>query len=198
MLPPKVSGLIFAIWTLASVSAQAGGAPQQPKAPKPSSPFDSGLPSKTAKPSADLSRPVDTASTTAPGAPAIPDDFKINLLIRTTILAINQANRTGNYTVLRDLGAPGFQKVNTAAKLAEKFSNQRNADLDLGPILFFNPTLIRKPALNADNMLHVSGFFPTRPQQVNFDFLFDFIDGEWRHFGLGLGTQAVTDVPAVQ
>jgi hypothetical protein len=69
---------------------------------------------------------VPPASATAPlppGAmPKMPDQYKLNLLIRTTIIAINQANKTGNYTVLRDLAAPDFQNVNSAEKLAEIFT----------------------------------------------------------------------------
>ena len=40
--------------------------------------------------------------------PSMPDDYKINLLIRTTIVAVNQANKTGNYSVLHELG-PAFR-----------------------------------------------------------------------------------------
>jgi hypothetical protein len=40
------------------------------------------------------------------------------ILIRQTLLALDQANKTGNYTVLRDLGSPDFQ-ANTAAGLAD-------------------------------------------------------------------------------
>lgn len=119
----------------------------------------------------------------------IPDDYKINLLIRTTIIAVNQANITGNYSVLRDLGAPGFQAANTAAQLAENFANQRKSKFDLSPILFFDPQLIQKPLIDPAGRLRVSGFFATKPQQVNFDLAFENVDGEWRHFGLGIGTQ---------
>jgi len=63
-----------------------------------------------------------------PGAmPKMPDQYKLNLLIRTTIIAINQANKTGNYTVVRDLAAPDFQNVNSAEKLAEIFTGLRTA-----------------------------------------------------------------------
>ena len=55
------------------------------------------------------------------GKPANIDRNGVLMLVRSTILALDQANKTGNYTVLRDLGAPGFQ-VNTAAKLAEIFA----------------------------------------------------------------------------
>jgi hypothetical protein len=53
----------------------------------------------------------------------------------------------------------------------------------------FNPKLLEKPSIDENGMLRVSGFFPTRPQQVNFDLAFEYVEGEWRHFGLGIGTQ---------
>src|SRR6266702_4668463 len=58
--------------------------------------------------------------------PANIDRNGVLMLIRSTLLALDQANKTGNYTVLRDLGAPGFQ-ANTAARLAEIFAKQRAA-----------------------------------------------------------------------
>ena len=67
------------------------------------------------------------------GKPANIDRNGVLMLVRSTILALDQANKTGNYTVLRDLGAPGFQ-ANTAAKLAEIFASQRNDKLDLSGV----------------------------------------------------------------
>ena len=48
--------------------------------------------------------------------PAQIDRNGVLILIRSALLALDQANKTGNYTVLRDLGAPGFQ-TNSAARL---------------------------------------------------------------------------------
>lgn len=121
--------------------------------------------------------------------PSMPDDYKINLLIRTTIVAVNQANKTGNYSVLHELGAPGFQDANTPEQLAERFEKQRKSKFDLSPILFFNPKLVEKPHIDRFGKLRLTGFFETRPQQVNFDLVFEQVDGDWRHFGLGIGTQ---------
>ena len=39
-------------------------------------------------------------------------------LIRSTLLTLNDANRSGNYTVMHDLAAPGFREKNSAADLA--------------------------------------------------------------------------------
>ena len=140
-----------------------------------------------------------------PGAmPKMPDQYKLNLLIRTTIIAINQANKTGNYTVLRDLAAPDFQNVNSAEKLAEIFTGLRNSKFDLSPVLFFDPKLIRQPELLSNGMLRLTGFFDTRPQRVNFDLIFQPVESDWRLYAVNVGTkeappqavQAVSPAPA--
>jgi hypothetical protein len=113
------------------------------------------------------------------------------ILIRSTLLALDHGNKTGNYTVLRDLGAPGFQS-NTAAKLSEIFAGQRKDNLDLSGVAVLDPQLSLLPQIEENGMLHMSGFFPSVPTQVNFDLLFAPVSGQWRLFGIGvnLGTAA--------
>src|SRR5262245_35616863 len=65
--------------------------------------------------------------------PAQIDRNGVLILIRTTLLALDQANKTGNYTVLRDLGAPDFQ-ANSAAQLADIFAQQRRDNIDLSGV----------------------------------------------------------------
>jgi hypothetical protein len=62
--------------------------------------------------------------------PAPIDRNGVLILVRSTLLALDQANKTGNYTVLHNLGSPAFQ-VNTAAQLAEIFANERRQGIDL-------------------------------------------------------------------
>jgi hypothetical protein len=50
-----------------------------------------------------------SAQTTPPQV-AMPDAEKIVLLLRSTPLTLNDAIQTGNFTVLRDVGAPGFSR----------------------------------------------------------------------------------------
>ena len=64
----------------------------------------------------------------------MPSDDKLLILINSALLALNQANETGNYTVLRDMAAPSFQRANSPERLAQLFSNLRNRNLDLSPI----------------------------------------------------------------
>jgi hypothetical protein len=84
-------------------------------------------------------RPPCNAETTAP-KPAQIDRNGVIILIRTTLLALDQANKTGNYTVLRDIGAPGFQ-TNTAARLGDIFAKLRNDNLDLSGVAAIDPQL---------------------------------------------------------
>ena len=120
----------------------------------------------------------------------LPDEFQLNMIIRSMVIAVNQANKTGNYTVLRDLGSPRFRKSNTAERLAAIFEAQRKSKFDLSPILFFTPKLLRPAALTEDGMLRMTGFFDTRPQRVAFDFLFEDVKGEWQLYGINIATTA--------
>ena len=117
--------------------------------------------------------------------PAVIDRNGVLILIRSTLLALDQANKTGNYTVLRDLGSPGFH-TNTAARLAEIFAAQRKDNIDLSGTAVLDPQLTLLPQIEANGMMHMAGFFPSVPTQVNFEMAFAPVDRQWRLFGLSV------------
>jgi hypothetical protein len=119
---------------------------------------------------------------------AVPGDDALRILIRATLLALNQANVTGNYTVFREIAAPAFQQTNNPARLAEIFADLRHRNVDLSPILLLEPKLIRQPEVNANGLLQITGFFPTAPERVNFDLIFAAVGGRWRLFGISANT----------
>jgi hypothetical protein len=121
---------------------------------------------------------------TAP-QPAQIDRNGVIILVRSTLLALDQANKTGNYTVLRDLGGPDFQ-ANTAARLAEIFAQERRNNLDLSGVAVIEPQLTVLPQIEANGMMRMSGFFPSVPSQVNFELVFEPAGGHWRLFGLSV------------
>jgi hypothetical protein len=117
--------------------------------------------------------------------PAQIDRNGVLILIRSSLLALDQANKTGNYTVLRDIGAPGFQS-NTAARLGEIFAKLRNDNLDLSGVAVIDPQLSLLPQIEANGLMHMAGFFPSVPTQVNFDLSFAPVNGQWRLFGISV------------
>jgi hypothetical protein len=175
--------------------AQQPAAPAAAQPPKPQA--------KPVAPAKSPAAPVAAPQGQQPAAPAaqgaaqaqaalpqgIPDAYKLHLLTRTTVIAVNQANKTGNYSVLRDLAAPGFQASNNSAQLAEIFGELRKRNLDLSPVLFYQPKFTSRPVLLPNGMLRVVGLFPSRPQQVNFDLVFEQIQGDWRIYGISIGTR---------
>jgi hypothetical protein len=114
--------------------------------------------------------------------------FDALFLVRATLLTLNDANRSGNYTVLRDLAAPGFQAQNTAADLAMHFADLRSRKIDLFAVAELAPQFAPAPAVDANHRLHLTGFFPTRPLQINFDLTFQVVNGQWRLLAISVAT----------
>ncbi|WP_249140390.1 hypothetical protein [Bradyrhizobium manausense] len=143
-------------------------------------------------------RPAQAQQAAQPPKPANIDRNGVIILVRSALLALDHANKTGNYTVLRDLGAPGFQ-VNSAAKLAEIFAKQRNDKLDLSGIAVIEPQLSLLPQIESNGLMHMAGFFPSVPSQVNFELMYAPVDGQWRLFGISVSIgQAAPAAPEAQ
>ena len=129
----------------------------------------------------------------AQSAPPMPDADGIanglTVLVRTTVVALNHANRTGNYTVFRDLGSPGFQEANTAASLASSFAKFRAQNLNLGPVVLFDPEFTKQPGFDEQGLLRLTGFIPTSPLHVHFDLAYQWIEKRWRLSAISVQTK---------
>jgi hypothetical protein len=118
--------------------------------------------------------------------PAQIDRNGVLILVRSALIALDQANKTGNYTVLRDLGAPAFQ-ANSAARLGEIFAGLRRDALDLSGVAVLDPQLTLLPQIDAEGMMRMTGFFPSAPAQINFDLVYAPVNGQWRLFAITVG-----------
>ncbi|MBZ9857356.1 hypothetical protein LB566_26550 [Mesorhizobium sp. CA13] len=117
--------------------------------------------------------------------PASIDRNGVLILTRSALLALDQANKTGNYTVLRDLGSPNFQ-ANSAAQLGDIFASQRKQALDFSAVAVLEPQLTLLPQIEPNGMLHMAGFFPSVPLQVNFELLFEPMNRQWKIYGVSV------------
>jgi len=70
---------------------------------------------------------------------ALPDAEKIVLPVRNSLITLNDARQTGNFTVLRDRGAPGFREANSAARLSQIFSDLVAKKVDLSAVAALRP-----------------------------------------------------------
>ena len=133
---------------------------------------------------------------TRPPQVTMPDAEKIVLLVRTTLITLNDALQTGNFTVLRDIAAPGFREANTAARLAQTFSDLSRKNIDLSAVTVITPQLTEPPSLDREKgMLRLKGYFPGEPVQINFELLYEAVDGRWRLFGLSVQPSSSSKTP---
>jgi hypothetical protein len=95
----------------------------------------------------------------------------IIILVKNALLAVNQGNLTGNYTVLRDLASPSFREKNSAADLAAIFQNIRRQKVDMSPIVALEPVL-SQPRIAADGQIALEGYFEAQRMRINFQLIF--------------------------
>ena len=127
---------------------------------------------------------------------AAPDRQETARLVWTTLIAVDHANRTGNYSVLRDLAAPGFRDANDAARLAGIFAKLRARDIGLRRVVLASPVYAEPPKILDRGLYRVTGSFPFRPVGIEFDLLFQHSDGGWQLFGVSIAPVEMPDPPA--
>jgi hypothetical protein len=123
----------------------------------------------------------------------VPDQLELSKMIWSTILAVDHANRSGNYSVLRDMSAQGFQINNDAARLAQIFTALRQQRIDLSNALLVPPTYYEPPRQVQADVFEVKGLFQLRPTAIQFDLFYQWEQGRWKLFGIDIQPLAMIE-----
>jgi hypothetical protein len=107
------------------------------------------------------------------------------ILVRNVFAALGQAISTGNYSVLRDLSAPGFRRDFPESRLVAVFAPIRDAGVDFSPAVLMLPHLNHAELLES-GLLRLSGVLPTQPLTARFDFVFQWVAGGWQLLGIAV------------
>jgi hypothetical protein len=126
--------------------------------------------------------------------PSKVDGRQLSILLRTTMVALHQANITGNYTVLRDIGSLSFRNLNTPSRLSDVFRPIREARLDLSEAVLVDPILQKKPRIDGNGMLHMEGYFPIKPLAPTYRMVFRWEENAWRLFSISVGAEKLEAV----
>lgn len=124
---------------------------------------------------------------------AIPDQAGLARLVWSTLAAVDHANKTGNYNVLRSLGSPDFQATNSAPALSRIFASLREQGINLSDTLSIEPSYEFAPALEG-GMLRLRGAFRMRPQAIQFDLLYQWNQG-WMLQGIAVRAVPFSTLP---
>lgn len=123
----------------------------------------------------------------------VPGELELAKMIWSTMAMVDHANRSGNYSVLRDTSATGFQIQNDPARLGEIFAPVRQSRVDLGNALIVAPTYTGAPRLLQTDMFQVKGYFPLRPTPIFFDLYYQWEQGRWKLFGISIEPGAMME-----
>jgi len=110
----------------------------------------------------------------------VPSERALEVLVKTSLLSFNDANITGNYSVLHDKLSKPFRQEYPPEKLKEAFKEFSEKNIDIELIAALKPTYEPLPSIDSEGKLVVKGYFPTEPIRVNFNLAFIPSDGEWK------------------
>jgi hypothetical protein len=136
---------------------------------------------------ADLAMPL---AANSPARPSMSPQ-QAGYLVRSTVKTLSDANRTGNYTVLRDLAAAKFQERHSTAQLSAIFGPLRSLPLDLAQAALMDPVLSVEPVLGARGDLRMTGYFATSPVRIAFTMEFASNSGHWQLTNIDVSTHAL-------
>jgi hypothetical protein len=113
-------------------------------------------------------------------AASVPDPTEQEALIKTTLLAFNRANVTGNYTAFHASLAKVARDRFGPDQLADIFKEFRIKHIDIDVISREKPMPAEAAAINDDGILTLKGSFRTRKGLVVYDLMFDQSEGQWK------------------
>ena len=167
----RTTGLrLFPLFLAALLSASSARAQTPPSVPAPQPPAQ-------AQPAQPQAPQIQTGPIDRPGA---------FILMRNALIALDQANKTNDYSIFRTLASTAFQ-INSAAKLSDIFAGQRREGLNLAYAAIMEPRWTVEPQIEPSGMIHMAGFFEVNPVPVAFDLLFTQQNGQWLLFGVSVG-----------
>ena len=102
------------------------------------------------------------------------------ILIKTSLLTLNDANITGNYTVLHAKLAQPFREQFNPDRLKQVFKPFADKKLDLGPIAAKPPIATADTKIDNRGALLLRGYFDTTPSRVSYEFDFIPSEGLWK------------------
>src|SRR5262245_63618599 len=99
--------------------------------------------------------------------------------------------------------SPAEKPVTQSKPATQKPADLASKGIDLSPTSVIRAAMTEPPGLDqAKGMLRLKGYFPGQPVQINFEMLFQTVDGRWRLFGLAVQQSgpavAAQSAPAAQ
>lgn len=123
----------------------------------------------------------------------VPTAIHQEVLIKTYLLTFNDANLTGNYTVLQAKLAKPFRDQFSADKLKQAFKPFADKNIDLAPIAAKSPVAKAETVIDKRGALVIRGYFDTAPSRVHYELDFVPSEGEWKPIKLNVNVRPASE-----
>lgn len=123
----------------------------------------------------------------------VPSAVLQEILIKTSMLTLNDANLTGNYTVLHAKLAKPFRDQFSPDRLKQAFKSFADQKIDFGLIATKPPVATGESKINSRGALLLRGYFDTRPSRVLYDLDFLTSEGEWKPVKLNVDVKPLKE-----
>jgi len=108
------------------------------------------------------------------------------ILIKTALLTLNDADLTGNYAVLHDKLSKPFREQFTSDQLKTGFKAMVDQNADWALIAAMPPVATSDAAIDERGWLILRGYFDTKPSRLNYDLAFIPSEGQWKPIKLSI------------
>jgi hypothetical protein len=109
-----------------------------------------------------------------------PSKLTQEVLIKATLLTFNDANVTGNYTVLHAKLSKPFRDQFPPERLKAAFKAFADNHINFDIIAAKTPISTEEAKVSDEGVLSLSGYFDTSPRHVYYELEYILSDGEWK------------------
>jgi hypothetical protein len=108
----------------------------------------------------------------------LPTPLVEEVMVKTTLLTLNDANLTGNYDVMHAKMAKAFREKFGSDTLEQAFRTFAGKHIDI--IAATPPVTTQEARIDRNGALMLRGYFDTTPSRLNYALDYAISEGEWK------------------
>ena len=122
-------------------------------------------------------------------SPALPTPKVEEVMVKTSLLSLNDANLTGDYNVLYAKMAKAFRERFSADTLKQAFRSFAGHHIDA--IAGMAIVATSPPSIDDNGALHLRGYFDTTPSRLSYELDYAVAEGEWKLIAIDVKVKAI-------
>ena len=120
-------------------------------------------------------------------AAEVPEEEDLKSLSEASLLSFGEAVKAKDFSDFYEEIASVWQKQTSADKLKTAFNDFLDKDVDIPSVVNeLKPVFDPPAAINGDDLLVIKGYYPTKPNKVNFQLKYMKEEGDWKLVGIDI------------